>query len=356
MLGQPLFMLTRRSSAVEALGRAAARASPPPTWCSPSRSFCARRASSTSSSSSTGPAMSHMPLPTAPPSPTWRPSTARPGLLPGRRKLTLEYLRTHNGRPAEVVAPCEATTRRRALPHRRHRRPDLHRHRRAGPGHRRAQPGRPQAPARPRPLLGMKSFPQGAGRRRSKTAASASPSRPGQDRHHRHRPRRDRGDRPRRGPHRGHHELHQHLEPLGDARRGPAGAEGRREGPHGRPAVKTSLAPGSRVVTDYLTASRARSRPSRSSASTWSATAAPPASATADRCPTRSRPARHTRPGRLRGDLGQPQLRGPRAPAGEGQLPGLAAARGRLRASPAPSTATSPPSPSAPAATASPSS
>ena len=37
---------------------------------------------------------------------------------------------------------------------------------------------------------------------------------------------------PRRlGGDRGHHQLHQHLEPLGDDRRGPAGPEGRRRGP-----------------------------------------------------------------------------------------------------------------------------
>ena len=55
-----------------------------------------------------------------------------------------------------------------------------------------------------------------------------------------------------------------------------------------KPWVKTSLAPGSRVVTDYL--ERAGPRWSRSTrcASTSSATAARPASATPARCPTRS--------------------------------------------------------------------
>jgi aconitate hydratase len=51
--------------------------------------------------------------------------------------------------------------------------------------------------------------------------------------------------------------------------------------------VKTSLAPGSKVVTEYLNAGLRRT--SISSASTSSATAARPASATAGRCPTRSR-------------------------------------------------------------------
>lgn len=54
-----------------------------------------------------------------------------------------------------------------------------------------------------------------------------------------------------------------------------------------KPWVKTSLAPGSKVVTDYY--ERSGLTPTwTSSASTWSATAAPPASATPARCPRRS--------------------------------------------------------------------
>jgi aconitate hydratase len=54
-----------------------------------------------------------------------------------------------------------------------------------------------------------------------------------------------------------------------------------------KPWVKTTLAPGSKVVMDYY--ERAGLTPtSRSSASTWSATAARPASATPARCPRRS--------------------------------------------------------------------
>ena len=49
--------------------------------------------------------------------------------------------------------------------------------------------------------------------------------------------------------------------------------------------VKTSLAPGSKVVTEYLRPGRAHRRTSTPSASTSWATAAPPASATAARCP-----------------------------------------------------------------------
>ena len=55
-----------------------------------------------------------------------------------------------------------------------------------------------------------------------------------------------------------------------------------------KPYVKTSLAPGSRVVTDYLD----QGRLDRLARTRWafkpSATAAPPASATAGRCRSRS--------------------------------------------------------------------
>ncbi len=60
------------------------------------------------------------------------------------------------------------------------------------------------------------------------------------------------------------------------------------------PHVKTSLAPGSRVVTDYFEKPASTST-SNNSASTPSATAARPASATAARCPSRSpKPSRKT--------------------------------------------------------------
>ena len=56
-----------------------------------------------------------------------------------------------------------------------------------------------------------------------------------------------------------------------------------------RPWVKSSLAPGSKVVTEYLDAGRADAVSRRSSASTSSATAARRASGTRARCPSRSR-------------------------------------------------------------------
>ena len=58
-----------------------------------------------------------------------------------------------------------------------------------------------------------------------------------------------------------------------------------------KPWVKTSLAPGSKVVTDYLIEAGADARPWSSCASTSSATAARPASATAARCRRRCRKA-----------------------------------------------------------------
>ena len=55
-----------------------------------------------------------------------------------------------------------------------------------------------------------------------------------------------------------------------------------------KPWVKTSLAPGSQVVTEYLRGLGPAEGPRTRSASTWSATAAPPASAIPARCPIRS--------------------------------------------------------------------
>ncbi len=52
---------------------------------------------------------------------------------------------------------------------------------------------------------------------------------------------------------RGDHQLHQYLESRRAGGRGTAGAQCAEAGPRVKPWVKTSLAPGSRVVTDYLT-------------------------------------------------------------------------------------------------------
>ncbi len=89
--------------------------------------------------------------------------------------------------------------------------------------------------------------------------------------------------RPRRGRDRRDHLVHQHLQPVGDDRRGAAGQEGRREGPArasrgSRP--RSRPAPRSSRTTTRRPASR---RTSTSSASTSSATAARRASATPGR-------------------------------------------------------------------------
>ncbi len=58
--------------------------------------------------------------------------------------------------------------------------------------------------------------------------------------------------RQRQRPHRRHHELHEHQQPERDARRGLLAKKAVEKGLKVNPAVKTSLGPGSRVVTDYL--------------------------------------------------------------------------------------------------------
>ena len=61
--------------------------------------------------------------------------------------------------------------------------------------------------------------------------------------------------RQRRRRHRRDHQLHQYVEPVSPRRCGAGGEEGAGEGAASQPWVKTSLAPGSQVVTDYLKAS-----------------------------------------------------------------------------------------------------
>ena len=83
--------------------------------------------------------------------------------------------------------------------------------------------------------------------------------------------RRQTSTRPRRRRHRGDHLVHQHLQPERDDRRRAARPEGRRaKGLKPKPWVKTSLAPGSQVVGEYLAKSgpaggsrRARLQPRR---------------------------------------------------------------------------------------------
>ena len=122
-----------------------------------------------------------------------------------------------------------------------------------------------------------------------------------------------------------------------------------------KPWVKTSLAPGSTVVTDYLAKSGLDEYLNALKfdlvgygCTTCIGNSGPLAdeiSAAVER----------EGPGRLRGAVGQPQLRGPDQPGREGQLPRLAAALRRLRARRDGWTSTSSPSRSAPGRTGSPS-
>jgi hypothetical protein len=120
---------------------------------------------------------------------------------------------------------------------------------------RRALAGRPQAPAGPR---AAEATPKAAGGRETKafdprSSASGGEGRGVDDRRRAKVPGENYDARPRRRGDRRHHQLHQHLQPLGADRRRPASPQGAgAKGLTAKPWVKTSLAPGSQVVTDYL--------------------------------------------------------------------------------------------------------
>jgi homoaconitase/3-isopropylmalate dehydratase large subunit len=95
------------------------------------------------------------------------------------------------------------------------------------------------------------------------------------------------------GGDRRHHLVHQHLEPGRDARCGPAGAQRGGEGPEGRALGKDLARAWARSWSPTICARPACSTIWSNSASTWSATAAPPASATPGRC---RRPCRRESP------------------------------------------------------------
>ena len=139
--------------------------------------------------------------------------------------------------------------------------------------------------------------------------------------------------RRRRGADRRDHELHEHVESGGADRRRPARAQCAQARPDvealGQDQPRARLARRHRLSRE----GRPAATISRRSASTPSATAARPASATPVRCGRKSpRPCSAARSRRLRGALRQPQLRRPRAPGSEDELPRLAAAGRRLRA------------------------
>ena len=160
--------------------------------------------------------------------------------------------------------------------------------------------------------------------------------------------------RPWRRGDRGDHLLHQHLQPLRDDRRRAARPQRRRaRASRPKPWVKTSLAPGSQVVGEYLARSGLQARPRHARLQ--------PRRLRLHHLHRQFRAAaradlggdRGGRPGRRRGAFRQPQFRGPRQSRRAGQLPRLAAAGGRLRARRLDAGRPRPPSRSAPAATAS---
>ena len=232
---------------------------------------------------------------------------------------------------------------------------DLHRHAGARPRRRRAEPRRPAPPAGSRRAADGQGVLRAASCRRCSSRRRGRPSRA--RRRSRASPARavtprsafrtsvsetavhvecDRGEfhaRPRLGRDRRDHELHQHLEPVGDDRRRPAGQEGGRDGAcDSKPWVKTSLAPGlegrhrlPRQAGLDRFARAARLQPGRLRLHDLHRQLRAAA----------GRDLGSDRAGRSRrglGAVGQPQLRGPHPLRGQAQLPGLAAAGGRLRA------------------------
>ena len=199
---------------------------------------------SASSSSSTARARPASPPPSGPPSPTWRPSTARPWASSRR-----------TSRPCGTWSPPDAARSRwtacgayleaqGAFGVPRQGEARLLRGGGAGPVDRRAVGGGPEAAAGPASRSPQvkerftELFSSGRDRLRQAFGRALGASRG-----------RRRGPRPRRRGDRRHHLLHQHLQPGGHA--------GGRASWRGRPAsaacarpphVKTSLAPGSRVV------------------------------------------------------------------------------------------------------------
>ena len=137
---------------------------------------------------------------------------------------------------------------------------------------------------------------------------------------------------PRRRRDRVDHELHQHVEPVGHDRRGPRREEGRREGPH-RQAVGQDV-DGARLAGRHqlLREGRPVAVPREAGL--------PPGRLRLRHLHRQLGPARRegvgdragARPGRRRGALGQPQLRGSHQPRHQDELPGLPAAGHRVRA------------------------
>jgi aconitase A len=134
----------------------------------------------------------------------------------------------------------------------------------------------------------------------------------------------------RRGD-RGHHLLHQHLQPQ---RAGGAGLLAKKAVERGldvKPWVKTSLAPGSQVVTRYLDAAGLTPYLEALNFHTVGYGCTTCIGNSGPLPEPISKGDQAGRPGRRGGALGQPQLRGARQPGCARQLPRLAAAGRRLR-------------------------
>ena len=138
--------------------------------------------------------------------------------------------------------------------------------------------------------------------------------------------------RPRRGDDRGDHLLHQHVQPVGDDRRGPAGQERGREGPPaqavGQDHPRAGLEGRQRLLREVrpdAVPRQARLQPRRLRLHHLHRQLRP-----AHPRGEQGRPGQRPRGGL--GAVGQPQLRGPDQPRREDELPRVAAARRRLRA------------------------
>ena len=225
--------------------------------------------------------------------------------------------------PTPPAGPHRAHRRQARVPQghpRLHRRPRVRRRRRVGQG---VLPGQRRARAR---LWRRRGRPGRVLRRRRRRGPpfEAGPGLHG-------RPRRFRA-RPRRRRHRLDHELHEHLQPLGDARRRPAGEERRREGPHGQAVGEDVDGAGQQGRHRLLREGRALAVPGEARL--------PPRRLRLHDVHRQLGPAvrrdlgggQRRRPRRRLGALGQPQLRGPHQPGRQDELPGVAAAGDRLRA------------------------
>ena len=281
---------------------------------------------------------------------------------------TVRYLRAHGTRSDGVRAGRALQQGAGALPHRCHARSRVHRHARARPEHGDAQPGRPEAAAGPGPAAAAQAelHRQPARpheRQRARRTEGAGPERvlalDGRGRRQRHDRgrrgggghRRRRGGRSRRaadrlgrarrlghhparrcGGHRGHHELHQHLEPVGDDRRGSGGPEGGRARPRdqamGQDQPGARLPGGDRLPRGIGAAALPRAAPVQHRRLRLHHLHRE------QRPAARGDRAAHRRalPGHRGRAERQPELRGAGPPAGARQLPGLPDAGGGVRA------------------------